>query len=189
MKRFSTMLAGTALALLGSAAMASSMSLTHFRPRVMPVLVGVNAKGHVTKVLPSTELSPKLQRLLTENLGEWIVRPAMVKGRAMASQMIVNVALRAAPRKDGNYDVNFAYVSMLPSPFGTAAHWVWKDGDRLVLVSDSDAGLHWRMRRPRHFPPPRPWRPRGTGTMRPASHGVPHPAAPPSHPVVSPPRR
>lgn len=189
MKRFSMMLAGATLAMLGSVAMASSMSLTHFKPRVMPVLVGVNAKGHVTRVLPSTELSPKLQRLLTENLGEWIVRPAMVKGRAMASQMIVNVALRATPRKDGNYDVNFAYVSMLPSPFGAAAHWVWKDSDQLALVSDSDMGLRQRMWRPRHLPPSRHWQPRTIETMRPASHVVPRPVAPSPHAVVSPPRR
>ncbi|TAM28635.1 MAG: hypothetical protein EPN68_05145 [Rhodanobacter sp.] len=182
MKRFCMVLASAAMMLSGGVAMASSMSLTHFKPKVMPVLVAVNAKGHVTKVLPSTQLSPRLQRLLTENLNEWIAKPAMTKGHAVGSQVIVNVALRAEPRKDGNYDVKFAYVSMLPSPYGAAAHWVWKDGDQLALVSDSDMGLRQRMWRPRPMPPPRvDWRPRMVETMRPAnSPSAPRPA-PPSH--------
>jgi hypothetical protein len=164
--------------LAGSAAMAGSMSLTHFKPQVMPVLVAVNAKGHVTKVLPSTELSPTLQRLLAKNLNEWIARPAMVKGRAVASQMIVNVALRAKPRADGRYDVNFAYVSMLRSPFGGAVHWAWKDGRELALVSDSGmrAPPRW-CPPPRNFPPPRVM-PRDT--MRAASGPAPRPVTPPS---------
>ncbi|WP_139201700.1 hypothetical protein [Rhodanobacter glycinis] len=183
MKRLCMVLAGVGMALSGGAAVASSMSLTHFKPKVMPVLVAVNAKGHVTKVLPSTPLSPKLQRLLAENLDEWIAKPAMAKGHAVGSQVIVSVALRAEPRKDGNYDVNFAYVSMLPSPYGSAAHWVWKDGDQLALVSDSDAGLRQRMWRPRPVPPPRMnWRPRMDETMRPASN-------PPAPRPVPPPRR
>ena len=182
MKRFHRMGIGVAMAMLGGAAMASSsMSLTYFKPKVMPVLVAVNAKGHVTKVLPSTRLPPKLQRLLTENLGEWIARPAMYKGRAVGSQLIVNVALRAEPRKDGNYDVNFAYVSMLPSPYGASAHWVWRDGDQLALVSDSDAGLRQRPWRFQPTPPPRMnWSPRVVRTMQPASSpSTPRPATPP----------
>jgi hypothetical protein len=182
MKRFCMVLASAAMMLSGGVAMASSMSLTHFKPKVMPVLVAVNAKGHVTKVLPSTQLSPRLQRLLTENLNEWIAKPAMTKGHAVGSQVIVNVALRAEPRKDGNYDVKFAYVSMLPSPYGAAAHWVWKDGDQLALVSDSDMGLRQRMWRPRPMPPPRvDWRPRVVETMHPASSQPAPRPAPPSH--------
>ena len=182
MKQFHAMLVGAVMMLACGTTMADPMALTHFKPRVMPVLVAVDAKGHVTKVLPSTPLSPKLQRLLAENLDEWIAKPAMAKGHAVGSQVIVSVALRAEPRKDGNYDVNFAYVSMLPSPYGSAAHWVWKDGDQLALVSDSDAGLRQRMWRPRPVPPPRvDWRPRMVETMRSAnSPSAPRPV-PPSH--------
>jgi len=178
MKQFQVMLAGAVMMLACGTTMADSMSLTHFKPRVMPVLVAVNAKGHVTKVLPSTELSPTLQRLLTENLNEWIARPATVKGHAVASQMIVNVALHAKRRADGRYDVNFAYVSMLHSPFGGAAHWAWKDGRELALVSDSDVRSppRWRPPPPPSFPQQQ-FVPRNTTRM--ASSPAPRPVTPP----------
>lgn len=179
MKQFHAVLAGVVMMLTCGAVMADPMSLTHFKPRVMPVLVAVNAKGHVTKVLPSTELPPALQRLLTENLNEWITRPAMVKGHAVASQMIVNVALRAKPRADGRYDVNFAYVSMLHSPFGGAAHWSWKDGHELALVSDSDmrTSPRWRPPPPPQNFPSQQFVPRNTTRM--ASSPAPRPVTPP----------
>ena len=181
MKQFHAMLAGTVMMLACGTAMADSMALTHFKPRVMPVLVAVNARGQVTKVLPSTELSPPLQRLLTENLDRWIVRPAMVKGHAVASQMIVNVALRAKSRADGKYDVNFSYVSMLHSPFGGAAHWVWKDGHELALVSDSAMGAPTRWRPPPPSPLQnfQPQRSMPQNTMRMASSPAPRSATPP----------
>jgi len=134
MKAINLTIAGMAMALLCGPALGESMSLIHFKPHVMPVLVAVNAKGKVTRVLPSTELSPKFQRLLTEDLGHWIAAPAKVKGRAVDSQLIINVALRATKLKDGNYSVSFAYVSSLPSPGGAAPHWFWRDGDQLTLV-------------------------------------------------------
>jgi len=142
MKRINVMLLAGAMVLLSGAAMASSAALSASKPKVMAVLVEVNAQGHVTRVLPSIELSPRFQRLLLRELGEWITRPAVVKGHAVASQMIVDVALRATPRKDGNYDSSFVYVSSLPSPFGgSAAHWVWSHNDnQLALVSDSGMG-------------------------------------------------
>lgn len=126
MKRFHRV--GIGMVMLGGVAMASSsMSLTQFKPRVMPVLVAVNARARVTKVLPANRPSPK---------------------------------------------------SMLLLPYGAAAYWVWKDGDQLALVSDSDMGLRQRMRRPRPMPPPRMgWRPRAVETMR--SAGVPRATASP----------
>ena len=139
MKRFNATLISCALVMFGGVAMASPMSLTQFKPQVMPVLVEVNAQGHVTRVLPSVELTPKFQQLLTKDIGEWITGPAMVKHRAVGSQLIMNVSLRTTPRNDGKYDASFAYVSSLPSPFGAGAHWVTKDGIELALVSDSGA--------------------------------------------------
>ncbi|OOG44381.1 hypothetical protein B0E52_08305 [Rhodanobacter sp. C06] len=139
------MLAG-ALAMLGGTAMASSGALSAPKPKVLAVLVQVDAQGHVTKALPSLPLDPEFQRMLVKTLDGWITRPASIKGHPVTSQMIINVALQAKPRKDGDYDANFAYVSSLPSPYGAAAHWVWSsNGNQLALVSDSGTTnmAHW----------------------------------------------
>ena len=133
MKRFHRMLIGVVLLATGTLATASPGSLTLFPPRVMPVLVHVNSLGKVTEVQPSTQLPPRLRRLLASSLRQWISRPAMVDGHSMASQSIVNVALHATPRKDGKYDVSFAFVSILPAPFASA-YWSTKDGTQLALV-------------------------------------------------------
>ena len=57
------MLAG-ALAMLGGTAMASSGALSAPKPKVLAVLVQVDAQGHVTKALPSLPLDPEFQVLL-----------------------------------------------------------------------------------------------------------------------------
>lgn len=184
MKRLHVILMAAALAGSAGPVLADSMSMTRFKPQVMPVLVAVDAHGHVTKVMPSVELPPTLQRLLTENLDEWIRGPAVVKGRAVASQMIVNVALRTEQRKDGTYAAHFAYVSRLPSPFGGAAHWATKDGVQLALVSDSaNQGFRQRWAPP---PPPQynqwPVQRSMAGPMRSAAfsgHAAARPASPP----------
>ena len=133
MKRFHRMLIGGVLLATGTLATASPGSLTSFPPRVMPVLVHVNSQGKVTEVQPSTQLPPRLRRLLASSLRRWISRPAMVDGHPVASQSIVNVALHAAPRKDGKYDASFAFVSILPAPFASG-YWSTKDGTQLALV-------------------------------------------------------
>ena len=101
MKRFHRRLIGGVLLAMGPLAMASSVSLTSFPPRVMPVLVHVNSLGKVTEVQPSAQLSPRLQRLLASSLRQWISKPAMVDGHPVDSQSIVNVALHATPRRGG----------------------------------------------------------------------------------------
>ena len=138
MKRFHRMLIGGVLLATGTFAMASSVSLTSFPPRVMPVFVHVNSLGKVTEVQPSTQLPPRLRRLLASNLRQWISKPAIVDGRPVDSYSIVNVALHATPRKDGKYDASFAFVSILPAPFASA-YWSTKDGTQLALV-ESHAG-------------------------------------------------
>ena len=122
MKRFHRMLIGGVLLATGTVAMASSVSLTSFPPRVMPVLVHVNSHGKVTEVQPSTQLPPRLRRLLASSLRQWISKPAMVDGHPVASQSIVNVALHAAPREDGKYDASSAFVSILPAPVASG-YW------------------------------------------------------------------
>ncbi|MHB1058859.1 MAG: hypothetical protein ACYC0F_13360 [Rhodanobacter sp.] len=135
MKRFHVTLFSGMLFVAAGSALASSGSLNEFRPRVMPVLVQVNSHGKVTGASPATELSPRLDRLLRQNLDELIGKPATDRnGRAMPSQFVINLALQVSPREDGDYDARFAYVSTSPVPPGSW-YWVHVDGHRLALAS------------------------------------------------------
>jgi len=139
MKRFSMMMFAGALAVGAGAAMADSQSLNEFRPGVMPVLVHVDARGKVTDVSPSVELSPKVNRLLRQNLDELITKPATDHGRPVSSQFVINLAMQASPRADGDYLARFVYVSSSPVPSGQW-YWVHIDGHRLALANRSDFG-------------------------------------------------
>lgn len=118
----------------GHVALATSMSINHFTPRVLPVLVQVDSHGKVTDVSPSIELAPRYDRLLRQTLDEMITRPANNHGRPVASQFVINLGLQASPRPDGNYDAQFVYVSTSPVPPGSW-YWVHIDGHRLALKS------------------------------------------------------
>ena len=123
------------LALPAGAAAARSDSLNAFTPTVLPVLVQVDAHGTVTDVSPAVELAPKLKQLLRANVDEMISGPAIdTKGRSVSSQFIINLALQASPRPDGDYEVNFAYVSTSPVP-GGSWYWVRTDGRQFTLAS------------------------------------------------------
>lgn len=136
MKRFCRVAVACVLAVSAGVAMASGPeSLSGYAPRVMPVLVRVNSHGKVTKVSPSSDLSPVFDRLLVSDLNAWITGPAIIKGRAMDSEMIVNVALEVSPRADGKYDTQFSYVSSSASPF-PSSHWVTLDGNQLAIADD-----------------------------------------------------
>jgi hypothetical protein len=103
----------------------------------MPVLVHVDARGKVTEVSPSAELSPKVSRLLRQNLDELITKPATEHGRPVSSQFVINLAMQASPREDGDYLARFVYVSSSPVPNGSW-YWVHIDGHRLALANRSD---------------------------------------------------
>lgn len=141
MKRFYRLAAAAALAAgalsaaAGTAAATGPTSLTTFTPHVMPVLVRVDAHGKVTKISPSSDLSPAFERLLERNLRAWISKPALENGRPISREMIVNVALHVAARGDGKYDASFACVSSSPSPY-ISSHWVTLDGTQLALADD-----------------------------------------------------
>jgi hypothetical protein len=138
MKRFHTLLVLGLLAAGANTAWADeSWSLNSFKPRVMPVLVHVDAKGKVTDVSPSTELSPRFNRLLLQSLDEMINQPAVVHGRPTDSQFIINLALQVSPRKEGDYYAQFAYVSSSPVPPGSW-YWVHVNGHRLALANRND---------------------------------------------------
>ncbi len=137
MKYLSMLLVSGMLALAANSALAESASLTEFTPRIFPVLVHVNAKGKVTEVSPSSRLAPKVERLLRQNLDELISKPATDHGRPVASQFVINLALQATPRDEGDYFAQFTYVSSAPVPPGSW-YWVKIDGYRLALANAND---------------------------------------------------
>ncbi|MDI1253052.1 hypothetical protein [Thermomonas sp.] len=137
MKTFQRSLALGALIIATGMAAAGSGSLSEFIPKVLPVLVQVDSHGKVTSASPATELPPKLRRLLRANLDEMITAPAIdKKGHPTSSQFVMNLALHASPRPDGDYDVKFAYVSTAPVPPGSW-YWVHTDGRQLALASQN----------------------------------------------------
>ena len=137
MKPLRASLIACAIAAFSGTAMASSGSLVEFKPAVMPVVVQVDAQGQVTDVLPSEQLAPWLQKMLVKQLDAWIIKPATVKGHPVGSRFIVEVAMQAKPRTDGNYDAQFVYVKSMAMPFAGGVHWnVINGGLELALVSD-----------------------------------------------------
>lgn len=128
-------LAVLGLSLIASQAAMASESLSDFPLRTLPVLVNVDAAGKITSASPARELPPVMERLLRTNLDEMVSGPAHWKGKAISSQCIINVALKASPRDDGKFDAGFAYLSAQPVPIGRW-HWVNLDGRRLMLAND-----------------------------------------------------
>lgn len=184
MKLLPASLITCAVAAFAGAAMASSGSLVEFKPTIMPVVVQVDAQGQITDVLPSEQLTPPLQKMLVKQLDAWITGPATVKGHSVGSRFIVEVAMQAKPRKDGNYDANFVYVKSLAMPFSGAVHWdVINGGLELALVSDMgrhdrqlfDTTYHWQD----GYRSAHAWQPatRGTATPR-STASVAHQAPP-----------
>jgi hypothetical protein len=125
--------------MFASTAMAFSGSLSSFQPRTLPVLVQVNSQGKVTQTLPAVSLSPVISRLLSTNLDEIITKPAYDRGRPVASQFVINLALVGTPLDNGKINVHFAYVSEVPVP-GGSWHWEnWNDR-RFALVANGYDG-------------------------------------------------
>ncbi len=184
MKRLSMMMFASALTVGASAAMASSGSLNEFKPGVMPVLVHVDAKGKVTEVSPSDQLSPKVNRLLRQTLDEMISKPATEHGRPVSSQFVINLAVQASPRQEGDYLARFVYVSSSPVPNGSW-YWVHIDGHRLALANRNDFDrqprLHFDNRRgyPERYNPNYSRMP--TPPIQNTAHNAPSPAPQPAH--------
>lgn len=161
--------------LVAGTATATSRSLNGFVPKVMPVLVRVDSRGKVVEASPSIELAPRFDRLLRQTLDEMITRPASDHGRPVASQFVINLALQASPRSDGEYDARFIYVSTSPVPSGS---WYWSelDGHRLALVSQG-AG-HPRRHVFDHRAWEHPWIPQGRGAPNSPAQNAARSAAP-----------
>ncbi|HVX05321.1 MAG TPA: hypothetical protein VHA71_09415 [Rhodanobacteraceae bacterium] len=177
MKPLRASLVACAIAAFAGTALASSGSLVEFKPKVMPVVVQVDAQGQVTDVLPSEQLTPWLQKMLVNQLDAWIVKPATVKGHPVASRFIVEVAMQAKPRKDGNYDANFVYVKSMAMPFAGAVHWnVINGGLELALVSDLGDHAHQVFDTTDHaqgiYPRGHAWQPAARGATPASSHAA-----------------
>lgn len=135
MKLLHSITLGAALAAIGVSALAAGTgSLNEFPSKILPVLVYVNAQGKVTDASPATRLPPGLNRLLLANLSERITGPAIVHGKPVPSQFVMNLALQVTPRPEGDYDAQFTYVSTSPVPPGSW-YWVHIDGHRLALAN------------------------------------------------------
>ena len=179
MKPLRASLIACAIAAFAGTATASSGSLVEFKPKVMPVVVQVDAQGQVTDILPSEQLTPRLQKMLVKQLDAWIIKPATVKGHPVGSRFIVEVAMQAKPRKDGNYDASFVYVKSLAMPFGGVVHWnVINGGLELALVSDMGGGHERQVfdttdRWQGNYQRGHAWQPATRGaTPRPATHAA-----------------
>jgi hypothetical protein len=136
MKRYSAMCVVAGL-FASATVLAAEGSLNEFKRNALPVLVQVDEQGNVTAVRPSQKLPVAVQDLLETTLHGWINQPARTKkGSPIDSTFIVNVALLAEPREDGNYDARFEYVSSLPVPRRGQVYWESIDGVRLALVED-----------------------------------------------------
>jgi hypothetical protein len=173
MKRFRFLAVG--LFAVASPLAAASGSMNDFPLKSLPVLVSVDAAGKVTSASPAMELPPAIQRLLMTNLDEMVSGPAQWKGKPVSSQCIINVALQAYPRPDGNFDAGFAYLSSRPVPIGRW-HWVNLDGRRLMLASDDFPRRMYPGRfagdRPANFPRTMQAPPMPSVVTRPAAQSV-----------------
>lgn len=110
---------------------------------VIPVLVSVNSHGKVTDVTPAYRMRPEFSRLLRSTLDQMIKKPAMRHGKAVSSQFVMNMALNASKRSDGQYQAKFDYVSSKPLPTGSW-YWVHRSDGTLAL---SAHGMDMPMRR------------------------------------------
>lgn len=170
-------------AIAGSALAAGTGSLNEFQSKVLPVLVYVNAQGKVTDASPATRLPPALNRLLLANINERITGPAIVHGKPVPSQFVMNLALQATPRPGGDYDAQFAYVSASPVPPGSW-YWVHIDGHRLALANRNSPRARQIRSLPHFADPPieraprQPYRaitPQSTPAMRNGTTRMPEP--------------
>jgi hypothetical protein len=139
MRRLHAYVFASVLTVAAGAATAATGSISPFTPKVLPVLVQVNAEGKVTGISPAVALPPTFNHLLAENLNQLITKPAYDHGKPVSSQFVINLELQATPRDEGDYDAHFAYVSTSPLPIGTW-HWVNVEGQRIALANQDWPG-------------------------------------------------
>lgn len=105
--------------------------------RVVRVFVHVDANGKVAAVEPAVELKTELKTALRATLDRLITKPAVVDGKAVASQFVMDLAIKTAARSGGDFTATFQYLSSQAVPSGSW-RWVRRAGRQPVLVP-SDA--------------------------------------------------
>lgn len=122
--------------LAGGFATASAKSTQAAQSRTLPVLVKVDTKGKVTEVSPAYRVRPSFQRLLRNTISKMITKPAMKKGKAVTSQLVITLAVLTSKDANGNAESTLKYLAAKPLPPGA---WSWGHDaqGRLALTSQS----------------------------------------------------
>lgn len=126
-------------------ASASPKQDTTTAPRVVQVLVDVNANGEVTAVTPAYKLRPAFVRQIRDALQKMITEPAMKHGEPVSSQFVLTLGLVATVRENGESSVKIKYISSKALPNGS---WYWQSSPnhRLTLAGQSyspSPTMHW----------------------------------------------
>jgi hypothetical protein len=147
MKRHILLLSLTLL--LGFAAGAASASQKEdntAQPRVIQVLVHVNAEGEVTEVTPAYKLRPAFVGQIRSALQKMITEPAMKHGKPASAQFVLTLGVAPIVRENGEQSVRITYISSKALPNGS---WYWQTspGHRLTLAGQptdsASPTMHW----------------------------------------------
>lgn len=122
------------LSLAGGLVPASASNAAAGQSHTLPVLVKVSTTGKVTDISPAYKLRPSFQRLLRTTLGKMITRPAMKKGKAVDSQLVITLAVLTSKDANGETQSTLRYLAAKPLPPG-AWHWIRNAENRLALSS------------------------------------------------------
>lgn len=124
------------MCLAGGLATASEPNAPAGQSHVLPILVKVNTTGKVTDISPAYKLRPSFQRLLRNTIDKMITKPAMKKGKAVNSQLVITLAVLTNKAVNGKEDTTLKYLAARPLPPGSW-HWIRNAENRLALSSQS----------------------------------------------------
>lgn len=129
MKQLIASLALLSACAISSQARATGLTVAHFEPNVVPVLVKVDKEGAVTSVFAAERLRPAIDRMLYRNARDVVVKQ---EDASYSRMLVLRMKLDARPRDDGAYDARFVVIEAKPVPSGS---WFWlRQGDRYALV-------------------------------------------------------
>lgn len=138
------------IAAVPQAAAADGMG-SHPRSRTfIPVLVNVDAQGHVRDVSPAYPLRWSMRQQVRQALDEMISKPAMLNGKAVSSQFIATLKLQLIQQTDGSYTLRFSLVSSRLVPHGS---WFWLHRSNGTLALAAQDGRRERPYFGRPYPP------------------------------------
>lgn len=101
----------------------------------LPVLVKVDSKGKVGDISSAYSISPAFQKLIHATLAKMITKPAMKKGKPVASQFVITFGVIKQQVASGQTSVSLKYLGSKALPPGNW-HWVRdKQDDKLALAN------------------------------------------------------